>query len=75
MKYKKDATVMRFVDGEALLNHSLIRIGFRESWERMIGAEYHKTFFNRLKERINDIVSSKGIFKMSIPMLYLEFEK
>ena len=66
---------MRFVDAEAVLNHSLIRIGFREYWENMMRAEIRSEFFEQLIHEINKIIETKGAFSMTIPMLYLEFEK
>jgi len=75
IKSKSASTNIRFVEAEAMLNHSLIRIGFRESWEKMIREENRGNFFERLILKINDNIESKGEFKMTIPMLYLEFEK
>ena len=75
VKSKSDSTIMRFLDGEALLDHSLIRIAFRETWEQMIGKEKVHEFFIKLRSKIDEIVAVEGEFKMTIPMLYLEFEK
>lgn len=76
VKSMSDSTNIRFVDAEALLNHSLIRIGFRESWENMIHSDQNRSdFFDRLLQNIQQIIDTKGEFVMTIPMLYLEFEK
>ena len=75
LKTKRDTTNMRFADARAILNHSLMRIGFRESWERMVREDKREEFFERLTQKIDDIVESKGEFLMTIPMLYLEFGK
>ena len=75
LKIKRDTTNMRFADARAILNHSLMRIGFRESWERMVREDKREEFFERLTQKIDDIVESKGEFLMTIPMLYLEFGK
>ena len=72
---KFDSTNIRFVDAEAVLNHSLMRIGFRASWEEMIRKDKRNVFFNLLKTKINNIIDSKGEFCTTIPMLYLEFGK
>ena len=73
VKSKSDTTNMRFVDAQALLNHSLMRIGFREYWENMVNKSSVAEFFKRLTNRINDKVEEAGEFSISIPMLYLEF--
>lgn len=70
-----DETNHRFVDAEAFLNHSLIRIGFRSSWENMLEEKEQTVFFERLAASIEKIIKSEGEFSMRIPMLYLEFEK
>lgn len=75
LKTQSDSTNMRFVDAEALLNHSLIRIGFRKYWEEMFSAENRAQFFEQLIIAINQLIGSKGEFTLTIPMLYLEFEK
>ena len=75
VKTISDTTNLRFVDSVAILNHSLIRIGFREVWENMIGEENINEFFSRLVDKITDIIDTEGEFIMTIPMLYLEFEK
>ena len=74
-KSMADSTNLRFVNAEALLDHSLIRIGFREYWANMIREEYRVDFFGRLISKIDETIKSKGEFKTAIPMLYLEFEK
>lgn len=70
----EDATNFRFLDGRALLNHSLIRIGFRSSWDEIIGEENLFDFYGELIERIDSIVERKGAFTVSVPILYIEFE-
>ena len=72
---KFDTTNMRFSNALALFNHSLIRIGFREYWEAMIRSEMSSEFFERLIQKIESIIKTDGEFKMTIPMLYLEFKK
>ncbi|MGB0982884.1 MAG: class I SAM-dependent methyltransferase [Saprospiraceae bacterium] len=72
---KCDATNFRFVDATALINHSLVRIGFREGWERMIREEYQQAFFERLFLKIKSTITKQGEFKITVPVLYLEFKK
>ena len=75
-KSKSDSTNIRFVDAAALLDHSLIRIGFRASWGSMVAdGENRRRFFERLVGKVNHLVEVEGEFKMTIPMEYMEFEK
>ncbi len=75
VKSKSDHTNMRFSDPVAVLNHSLIRIGFRRYWEKMIQEEMRADFFKRLLDKIGLHIQSEGAFSMKIPILYLEFRK
>ena len=68
-------TNMRFADAQAIFDHSLMRIGFLEGWEKLIPNELNEIFFEKVKNKITEIINKKGEFKMTIPMLYLEFEK
>lgn len=78
MRFRKrevDSAVMRFLDARALMNHSLIRIGFRQYWEQMVGDEIRKEFIELVIAKIENIIEAKGEFRITIPMLYLEFVK
>ncbi len=75
VKSKSDSTNIRFSDPMALLDHALIRIGFRQSWEGMVREEKRSEFFKQLLKKIELIIQLKGNFSMKIPMLYLEFKK
>lgn len=75
VKHKSEQASFRFVDADALLDHSLIRIGFRAYWENMIREEKRAAFFETLKKAVNDIIELKGEFSMTIPIVYLEFMK
>jgi len=41
----------------------------------MVREENKDNFFERLILKISTIIETKGEFKMTIPMLYFEFEK
>lgn len=75
IKKKSDYTNMKFMSGESLLNHSLMRIGFREGWDKLIQDEDRTDFYEKLCLKINNSVSENGVFTITIPLLYLEFEK
>jgi len=75
VKQKSDLTNMRFTSSEALLNHNLMRVGFREGWNNLIEAKDQENFYNNLRTKIDQIISEKGEIKMTIPLLYLEFQK
>ena len=75
VKTTSDLTNMRFVDALAVLNHSLMRTAFIASWEELVLLSNRKDFFEKLRQKIDQIIQTHGVFELSIPMLYLEFEK
>lgn len=70
-----DKTTFRFVNARALFDHSLIRIGFLESWEGLVPSDSRSRFFERVQIAIDKEIDAKGEFAISVPMLYLEFGK
>lgn len=74
-KAKTDTAIIRFASAQALFDHGLLRIGFRESWEKLIPNEYKNSFFEQSIALIQRTIDEAGCFVMSIPILYMEFEK
>ncbi|HQY19257.1 MAG TPA: class I SAM-dependent methyltransferase [Ignavibacteria bacterium] len=77
-KYSKkstDKTFIKFTNAKALFDHSLIRIGFLESWKTIIPSDKRNEFFDLLIKKIDGNILKNGNFIISIPMLYLEFKK
>ncbi len=75
VKRQSDLACIRLMDSKSLLNHSLVRIGFREGWDKIIREEKRDLFYSNLCIKLDNEVKEKGEFKMTIPLLYLEFEK
>ena len=66
---------MRFLDGSALLNHSLTRIGFLDGWRSVVAPGEEASVFAAVEKKLNDAARASGELRMSVPMLYLEAEK
>ena len=75
VKKVSDISTMRFFDGEALFNHSLIRIAFRESWQTFVPQNKVEEFFSISIKKINEHIEQWGELKLTIPLLYLQFKK
>lgn len=75
IKSKERNAIIRFANATAVLDHSLIRIGFIEGWESLIPIEHRDTFFKELENQIQQIIDQNNEFVLSIPILYLEFIK
>lgn len=66
---------MRFLDGSAFLNHSVIVSGFLTAWSNLFETHEIEPFFNRLENNLNEYSTRYGELRLSIPMFYLECEK
>ncbi len=72
---KEDQTFMRFCNAEAVLNHSLIRVGFRAYWGSFIPKQKENEFYDLVLKHLRKTIAANGEFRMNIPMLYFEFDK
>jgi arsenite methyltransferase len=66
---------MRFLNGSAFLSHSFIIMAFLGSWKNMFDERDKQTFFETFEKNLNALSKSKGEFKLTVPMLYLECVK
>jgi arsenite methyltransferase len=63
--------VMRFADGDALLNHYFIKLGFLDGWKKVVPGN-ERAVFGRMREALNGIAIEKGDLRLTIPMAYVE---
>ena len=66
---------MRFLDGTALLNHSLTKIGFLDGWRSVVDPIDERAVFQRIEERLNEEAGRSGELRMTVPMLFIEAKK
>lgn len=71
----EDSFVMRFLDGSAMLRHSLTRFGFLDGWRSVVQREEEEEVFRLLEERLNAAAARRGELRMTVPMLYVEGKK
>jgi len=71
----EDHFEMRFLDGSALLNHTLTKIGFLDGWRSVLSADEESEVFETLERKLNEIAGDNGELRMTVPMLYLEAAK
>ena len=72
-KTVEDEACFRFVDAQALFNHSLIRIGFRAGWENLLAPEDQERFFELATRFIDDHIAESGEIRLEVPVVYLAF--
>ncbi len=71
----QDSFRLRFLDGSAFLNHSLIRYGFLDEWKWLVPARDQKKVFKKLEENLNRVSERKGELELTIPIGYVEGNK
>jgi arsenite methyltransferase len=74
-KILKDRFHWRYLNGSALLNHSLTIYGFLAGWRQILEGEDEAMIFEKIEAKLNEIAEEDGELKMSVPMLYLEAVK
>ncbi|GCE06026.1 class I SAM-dependent methyltransferase [Dictyobacter aurantiacus] len=75
VKIKEEQFQFRSLNGSALLNHFLTKIGFLGGWRRVIEPGDEASIFAELERRLNQLAEAQGELRLTIPMLYLEAEK
>jgi ubiquinone/menaquinone biosynthesis C-methylase UbiE len=68
-------TSLRFMSGQAVFDHALIRCEFRSAWDQFKRDDKRDLFYDLCETKINKIVFEKGLFEMDIPIIYLCFKK
>ena len=71
----EDEFQMRFLDGSAMLRHSLVRFGFLDGWRSVVSSEEEEEVFNLLEKRLNKAARRARELRMTVPMLYVEGKK
>jgi arsenite methyltransferase len=66
---------LRFLDGSAMLRHSLVRLGFLDGWRHVVESYDEERVFQALEDRLNQLAEREGDLKMTVPMLYVEAQK
>jgi ubiquinone/menaquinone biosynthesis C-methylase UbiE len=75
IKVIEDKFEMRFLDGSAMLRHSLVRFGFLDGWRGVVPAQDEEEVFALLEKRLNEAANRQGELRMTVPMLYVEGRK
>jgi arsenite methyltransferase len=75
VKVIEEGFELRFLDGGALLNHSLTKIGFLDGWRSVVDADDEREVFETVERKLDEVASRRGELRLSVPMLYLEAEK
>ena len=66
---------MRFLNGSAFLNYSVVIVGFIYPWRSMFDENDKLAFFTQFEANLNEVAKEKGELKLTIPMAYFECKK
>ena len=67
--------ILRYLNGTAFLNHSVITVGFIDPWRNLLCDEDKEPFFDHFERKLNDYSVKIGELKVTIPMVYFECKK
>ena len=70
----QDEFIFRYVDAQALLNHSLT-IWFLDGWRKVIPDDLEDQVFTALERKLDKLAQEKGELTMRIPRLYVRATK
>ena len=70
----KEENHFSFTSGEALFDHSLIRIGFLENWLTLIPTSVQKDFVDYCITKIDQHISNQGKFSINVPIFYFQLK-
>lgn len=72
LRFFEEEMRMSFSNGSAFLNHHFVKLGWLESWFKLIPEKERKPFFVSLEQRINAVASSDQGWHITVPMLYAD---
>ena len=75
VKSKEDHFYLRYLNGSAFFNHFLTKLGFLNGWRHVVDSDDEEQIFTILENKLNQIASTHGELRLTVPMLYLEAEK
>lgn len=68
----EDSFYLRFLNGQALLNHSFIKLAFTDGWKSIVEPEHREYFFSLLEEKLNLLAKEIGEISLTIPFACID---
>jgi arsenite methyltransferase len=63
---------LRFLDAEAMFNHSFVRFWFADSWGKIIPADRQDEVFTRVERELDKLASERGEIRLTIPYVVMD---
>jgi ubiquinone/menaquinone biosynthesis C-methylase UbiE len=61
----------KFADGTAMLNHYFIKLGFMDSWIKVLPKDRVEEIFKKIEIKLNEQAKTFGVIKLSIPFVLI----
>ncbi len=71
----EDQFEMRFLNGTAFLNHYFVKLGWLDSWKKIIPGLDQFNVFGQLENNLNSYAAKRGGLTLTVPMAYIEGSK
>ena len=71
-KWIEKSFYLRFLNAEAMLNHSFIRFWFADSWGKIIHRDRQDAIFTQVEKELNQLAMAKGEIRLTIPYIVME---
>ena len=72
MNIYNDEFKIRFLDGESMFNHYLIKYWFLGSWKDILNPDDLENIFDIIEEKLNAIAKEKGELCLTIPFAVID---
>ena len=66
---------MKFLDGSAFLNHYFVKLGWLESWKKLLPTDELLPIFSSLETNLNRVAEKAGELVLTVPMAFIEGKK
>ena len=71
----EDSFTWRFVNGAAMLTHSVIQFAFIDPWKSILAPHDVERVFKTLEDMLNNVSKEKGELSLTIPFVCIDCEK
>ncbi|MBP1669209.1 MAG: class SAM-dependent methyltransferase [Bacteroidetes bacterium] len=71
-KWIEKSFYLRFLNAEAMLNHSFIRFWFADSWGKIIHPDRQYAIFTQVEKELNRLAMAKGEIRLTIPYIVVD---
>jgi ubiquinone/menaquinone biosynthesis C-methylase UbiE len=71
-KWIEKSFYLRFLNAEAMLNHSLIRFWFADSWGKIVHPDRQDAIFTQVEKELNQLALENGEIRLTIPYMVMD---